>query len=169
MDEHEWLAQRFEANRTHLRTVAYRMLGSIGEADDAVQEAWLRLSRSGLVDCPFALIVAGGFAPPAHKAPPRSDRGVPDLIPHSRCRPSPGDPLRLSLGMRGPRRIYALGAGWLAVVTKLPFGVILGQGVLIFIPFDLIKVSLTTLVAVAVAPAIATPNAQKRGSPGRAR
>jgi biotin transporter BioY len=71
--------------------------------------------------------------------------------------------------MRGPRRIYALGAGWLAVVTKLPFGVILGQGVLIFIPFDLIKVSLTTLVAVAMAPAIATPNAQKRGSPGRAR
>jgi biotin transporter BioY len=55
------------------------------------------------------------------------------------------------------------------VVTKLPFGVILGQGVLIFIPFDLIKVSLTTLVAVAVAPAIATPNAQRRGSSGRVR
>ncbi len=46
MDEHDWLAQRFEENRTHLRAVAYRMLGSIGEADDAVQEAWLRLSRS---------------------------------------------------------------------------------------------------------------------------
>src|ERR687890_2245617 len=46
MDEHEWLAQRFEANRTHLRAVAYRMLGSVGEADDAVQEAWLRLSRA---------------------------------------------------------------------------------------------------------------------------
>jgi RNA polymerase sigma factor (sigma-70 family) len=47
MDEHdEWLAQRFEANRTHLRAVAYRMLGSISEADDALQEAWLRLSRS---------------------------------------------------------------------------------------------------------------------------
>jgi RNA polymerase sigma factor (sigma-70 family) len=46
MDEHEWLAQKFEENRTHLRTVAYRMLGSISEADDAVQEAWLRLSRS---------------------------------------------------------------------------------------------------------------------------
>ena len=47
MDEHDdWLAQRFEENRTHLRTVAYRMLGSISEADDAVQEAWLRLSRS---------------------------------------------------------------------------------------------------------------------------
>src|SRR5690349_13421798 len=42
----EWLAQRFEENRPHLRAVAYRMLGSLGEADDAVQEAWLRLSRS---------------------------------------------------------------------------------------------------------------------------
>ncbi len=46
MDEHDWLAQRFEKNRTHLRAVAYRMLGSLSEADDAVQEAWLRLSRS---------------------------------------------------------------------------------------------------------------------------
>lgn len=46
MDGHEWLAQQFEANRTHLRAVAYRMLGSLSEADDAVQEAWIRLSRS---------------------------------------------------------------------------------------------------------------------------
>jgi len=43
---HEWLAERFEENRGHLRGVAYRMLGSASEADDAVQEAWLRLSRS---------------------------------------------------------------------------------------------------------------------------
>jgi RNA polymerase sigma factor (sigma-70 family) len=47
MDEHELLAKRFEAHRTRLRAVAYRMLGSPSEADDAVQEAWLRLSRSG--------------------------------------------------------------------------------------------------------------------------
>ena len=47
MDDQEWLAQGFEANRAHLRAVAYRMLGSLAEADDAVQEAWLRLSRSG--------------------------------------------------------------------------------------------------------------------------
>jgi RNA polymerase sigma-70 factor (ECF subfamily) len=46
MDERDYLAERFEANRTRLRAVAYRMLGSISEADDAVQEAWLRLSRS---------------------------------------------------------------------------------------------------------------------------
>ena len=46
MDEHDWLAEQFEANRTHLRAVAYRMLGSLSEADDALQEAWLRLSRS---------------------------------------------------------------------------------------------------------------------------
>src|SRR6516162_2863448 len=46
MDERQWLAERFEQQRTHLRAVAYRMLGSLSEADDAVQEAWLRLSRS---------------------------------------------------------------------------------------------------------------------------
>src|SRR2546423_10114401 len=46
MDEHEWLAEQFEANRTHLQAVAYRMLGSLSEADDAVQESWLRLSRA---------------------------------------------------------------------------------------------------------------------------
>jgi RNA polymerase sigma factor (sigma-70 family) len=46
VDANDSLADRFEANRGHLRAVAYRMLGSTGEADDAVQEAWLRLSRS---------------------------------------------------------------------------------------------------------------------------
>ena len=46
MDEQDWLAQRFEEHRSHLRAVAYRMLDSLSEADDAVQEAWFRLSRS---------------------------------------------------------------------------------------------------------------------------
>src|SRR5215208_1791317 len=46
MDDSEFLAERFEEHRTHLRAVAYRMLGSVSEADDAVQEAWLRLNRS---------------------------------------------------------------------------------------------------------------------------
>src|SRR5438132_6853138 len=50
MDESEFLADRFEAQRSHLKAVAYRMLGSPSEADDAVQEAWLRLSRSGAGD-----------------------------------------------------------------------------------------------------------------------
>ena len=46
MDEADWLAERFEAQRPRLRAVAYRMLGSGAEADDALQETWLRLSRS---------------------------------------------------------------------------------------------------------------------------
>jgi RNA polymerase sigma factor (sigma-70 family) len=46
MDERDWLAESFEEHRPRLRAVAYRMLGSVSEADDAVQEAWLRLSRS---------------------------------------------------------------------------------------------------------------------------
>jgi RNA polymerase sigma factor (sigma-70 family) len=46
MDDKQWLAERFEVHRTQLRAVSYRMLGSVSEADDAVQEAWIRLSRS---------------------------------------------------------------------------------------------------------------------------
>src|SRR5260221_10485946 len=46
MDEHEWLAEQFEANRSHLQAVAYPMLGSLSQADDAVQESWLHLSPS---------------------------------------------------------------------------------------------------------------------------
>jgi RNA polymerase sigma-70 factor (ECF subfamily) len=48
MDETEWLAERFDEHRTHLRSVAYRMLGSLSEADDAVQDTWLRVSRAGV-------------------------------------------------------------------------------------------------------------------------
>src|SRR5437899_6918806 len=46
MSAEQWQAERFEEHRAHLRAVAYRMLGSGAEADDAVQESWLRLSRS---------------------------------------------------------------------------------------------------------------------------
>src|SRR6186997_802918 len=46
MNERNYLAEQFEENRAHLRSVAYRMLGSVSEVDDAVQEAWLRLSRA---------------------------------------------------------------------------------------------------------------------------
>ena len=48
--ENEWLAERFEAHRSRLRGVAYRMLGSLTEADDAVQDTWLRVSRDGAGD-----------------------------------------------------------------------------------------------------------------------
>ena len=50
MNDQDWLVERFEANRTHLRGVAFRMLGSLTEADDAVQEAWIRLSRTDTSD-----------------------------------------------------------------------------------------------------------------------
>jgi RNA polymerase sigma factor (sigma-70 family) len=50
MDENQWLADRFEEHRPRLRAVAYRMLGSLAEADDAVQDAWLRLSGAGEVE-----------------------------------------------------------------------------------------------------------------------
>jgi RNA polymerase sigma-70 factor (ECF subfamily) len=50
MDENQWLADRFEEHRARLRAVAYRLLGSLSEADDAVQETWLRLSRTGAAE-----------------------------------------------------------------------------------------------------------------------
>ncbi|GGV17781.1 DNA-directed RNA polymerase sigma-70 factor [Kitasatospora herbaricolor] len=50
MDESDVLAERFEEHRSHLRAVAYRMLGSLGEADDAVQETWLRLGRTDVTE-----------------------------------------------------------------------------------------------------------------------
>jgi RNA polymerase sigma factor (sigma-70 family) len=50
MSERDWLAERFEERRPHLRAVAHRMLGSVTEADDALQEAWLRVSRAGAGD-----------------------------------------------------------------------------------------------------------------------
>jgi hypothetical protein len=57
MDEYDWLADRFEEYRTHLRAVAYRMLGSLSEADDAIQEGWLRLSGSNTSDVEAVLLV----------------------------------------------------------------------------------------------------------------
>jgi RNA polymerase sigma factor (sigma-70 family) len=57
LSEQEWLAERFEEHRRHLRAVAYRMLGSLSEADDAVQEAWLRLDRSDAA----AIVNLGGW------------------------------------------------------------------------------------------------------------
>src|SRR5215212_55562 len=50
MDEHDWLTQQFQEHRPRLRALAYWMLGSTSEADDAVQEAWIRLSRSNAAE-----------------------------------------------------------------------------------------------------------------------
>ena len=50
MSETSWLSERFEEHRRHLRSVAYRMLGSLSEADDAIQEAWIRVSRADTSD-----------------------------------------------------------------------------------------------------------------------
>src|SRR5215208_6571908 len=50
MDERDWLTQRFQEHRPRLRALAYRMLGSTSEADDALQEAWIRLSRSNAAE-----------------------------------------------------------------------------------------------------------------------
>ncbi|MHB8107956.1 MAG: sigma factor, partial [Candidatus Cryosericum sp.] len=50
MAETEWLSDQFEKHRGRLRGVAYRMLGSVAEADDAVQDAWVRVSRAGAED-----------------------------------------------------------------------------------------------------------------------
>ena len=62
-------------------------------------------------------------------------------------------------GCTGLALIYALGATWLAVITRLPFAAALAQGVLPFVPFDLIKVAIAALVATAAAPAIASSRA----------
>jgi Sigma-70 region 2 len=90
MDERDWLARRFEAHRPHLRAVAYRMLGSLSEADDAVQEAWLRLSRidAGAVDN------LGGW-----------------LTTVVASRRLPGGPRRPGRGLPGPRLLRTGPAG----------------------------------------------------------
>ena len=85
MDEREWLAARFEEHRPHLRAVAYRMLGSLTDADDALQDAWVRVSRAGAseVENLGGTLTAGGVIVQAsddlyagelslpEKAPPR--------------------------------------------------------------------------------------------------
>jgi len=80
MAEQDWLAGQFEQNRQHLQAVAYSMLGTVSEAQDAVQEAWLRLGRSdpgGIGDLRMA--DHGGRADqPGHAAGPQGPpRGLP--------------------------------------------------------------------------------------------
>jgi DNA-directed RNA polymerase specialized sigma24 family protein len=66
MDDQDWLAQRFEANRSHLRGVADRMLGFLTEAVDAVQDAWIRMSRTDMRVVADRSI--GGSSPPTSHA-----------------------------------------------------------------------------------------------------
>src|SRR5215216_6194765 len=96
MEEQDWLAERFEENRTRLRAVAYRMLGSTGEADDAVQEAWLRLSRSD----------AGGITNLEGWLTPLEGRGAPGRGPggHACARPDRGPRGRDQPRVRGAGR-----------------------------------------------------------------
>lgn len=95
-----------------------------------------------LVSYPIAAAVAGFAANAARDAPRRRALWTGFLW-----------------GCAGLAVIYAVGATWLAVVTQLPFAAALAQGVLPFVPFDLIKVALAALVAVAAAPAIAPSRA----------
>jgi hypothetical protein len=94
MDAQGWLTERFEANRTHLKAVAYRMLGSLSEADDAVQESWLRLSRADAAwhpgharmadDCGRACLPR--YAPRAEDATGRSTRRAEAHVERDRLR-----------------------------------------------------------------------------------
>ena len=83
MRERDCLAELFEENRAHLRAVAYRMFGSLSEADDAVQEAWLRLSRSdaGVVQNP------GGWLTTVPSTSRSRDGGCRSREPRASVRP----------------------------------------------------------------------------------
>lgn len=96
MDEHDWLSERFEEDRSRLRAVAYRMLGSLSEADDAVQEAWLRLSRSdtsgvenlgGWLTTLVARVCLNMLRSRESRREEPLDAHVPDREPRSRDRP----------------------------------------------------------------------------------
>src|ERR687896_249833 len=101
MDENEFLAKRFEEHRSHLRAVAYRMLGSLSEADDALQEAWLRLSRSDTSNVENL----GGWLPGRRETArePRAPPGA-GIGPGSRRRSPPPARSRRCLPRRRARR-----------------------------------------------------------------
>jgi RNA polymerase sigma factor (sigma-70 family) len=94
MDEGKWLVERFEEQRPRLRAVAYRMLGSLSEADDAVQEAWLRLSGTGHDECDdlgawLTTVVARISLNMLRSRKTRSETRVPDPIIDSAAGTSP--------------------------------------------------------------------------------
>ncbi|HEX5907296.1 MAG TPA: RNA polymerase sigma factor SigJ [Propionibacteriaceae bacterium] len=92
MNEAEWLAERFEEHRPHLRAVAYRMLGSLTEADDAVQDTWLRVSRAGASEVEnlggwLTTIVARVCLNLLRSRNIRRERSLDDYIPDPLIRP----------------------------------------------------------------------------------
>jgi RNA polymerase sigma-70 factor (ECF subfamily) len=97
MTEHDGLAQRFEANRAHLSAVAYRMLGSRTEAEDAVQEAWLRLSRAGAEDVEnlggwLTTVVARVCLDVLRSRKARREQALDERVPEAAWTPGEGDP-----------------------------------------------------------------------------
>ncbi len=98
MDEHEFMVERFEQQRPRLRAVAYRMLGSASEADDALQEAWLKVSkgrhewggeRRWLVDDRHCACMPQHPSVAARRGDEEPlEASVPDPIVHRRCRRS---------------------------------------------------------------------------------
>jgi DNA-directed RNA polymerase specialized sigma24 family protein len=90
VDEREWLAERWQAHAPHPRAVAYRMLGLLSEADDAVQEAWLRLNRadtSGIAKSSPTPRACGGSTRPCSATDRRRLRHGQHLpAPFGRCR-----------------------------------------------------------------------------------
>ena len=122
MDENEWLADRFEEHRPHLRAVAYRMLGSLTEADDAVQDTWIRVSRAGTSEVEnlggwMTTIVARVCLNMLRSRTTRREEAVGGARPRPRRPPRGGDPARRGgaagrLGRpRPPRRARHDGAG----------------------------------------------------------
>src|ERR1044071_9696304 len=101
MDDATFLTDRFEAERPHLRAVAYRLLGSLGDADDAVQEAWLRLSRTdateienlgGWLTTVVACISLNMLRSHAtRRGEPPGDRLPDPAVPREGSAPDPGD------------------------------------------------------------------------------
>ena len=110
MDEQDFLTERFEEHRTRLRAVAYRMLGSVSEADDAVQDAWLRLSRAdtsgvenlaGWLTTVVARVCLNMLRARAHRQEEPLDVRVPDPIisPESGADPEQEAVLADSVGL----------------------------------------------------------------------
>jgi RNA polymerase sigma-70 factor (ECF subfamily) len=117
--DNEWLVDRFEANRSHLRAVAYRMLGSRAEADDAVQEAWLRLSRADAAEIEnlggwlTTVVARVSLDMLRSRASRREDAAGAALVEHIESPEAAGDPEDEAL------RVDAVGSALLVVLDTL--------------------------------------------------